>query len=211
MPDVKRSNSSYLSIQSLTSDILVRVISNFDKQTSTCTCHTSDLKKWGKFWFCGTFNHYCQRWSFGEWHSRKIRESLHVCHSPWIPIPTPIPSQFLGGGGGSITSVTIFPPKNKKRNRLSEIEWRSRQPATNRRKHGDRHCQSLRRTWAYLPIRVVCQYLLWGLQFGKKSDPGAKGVYVLPQDFELQLKHLWEMDMGLIIKTEYIAKDGLPF
>ena len=33
-----------------------------------------------------------------------------------------------------------FPPKNKKRNRWSEIEWRSRQPATNRRKHGDRHC-----------------------------------------------------------------------
>ena len=25
------------------------------------------------------------------------------------------------------------------------------------------------------------------------------------------LKHLWEMDMGLIIKTEYIAKDGLLF
>ena len=24
-------------------------------------------------------------------------------------------------------------------------------------------------------------------------------------------KHLWEMDMGLIIKTEYIAKDGLLF
>ena len=23
--------------------------------------------------------------------------------------------------------------------------------------------------------------------------------------------HLWEMDMGMIIKTEYIAKDGLPF
>ena len=45
----------------------------------------------------------------------------------------------------------------------------------------------------------------------EKSEPGAKGVYVLPQDFELQLKHLWEMDMGLIIKTEYIAKDGLPF
>jgi len=25
------------------------------------------------------------------------------------------------------------------------------------------------------------------------------------------MKHLWEMDTGLIIKTEYIAKDGLPF
>ena len=48
-------------------------------------------------------------------------------------------------------------------------------------------------------------------RFGKKSESGAKGVYVLPQDFELQSKHLWEMDMGLIIKTEHIAKDGLPF
>ena len=48
-------------------------------------------------------------------------------------------------------------------------------------------------------------------KFGKKSEPGAKGVHVLPEDFELQLKHLWEMDMGLIIKTEYIAKDGLLF
>ena len=48
-------------------------------------------------------------------------------------------------------------------------------------------------------------------KFGKKSDPGAKGVYGLPQDFERQLKYLWEMDMGLIIKTEYIAKNSLPF
>jgi len=108
-----------------------------------------------------------QPWSFplpfGEWHSRMVQESLHVCHSPSIPILIPIPSQFLGGGWGSITRVTIFPPKNKKRNRWSEIEWRSRQPARNRREHGDSHCWSLRRTWAYLPIRVVCQYLMWGL------------------------------------------------
>jgi len=35
-----------------------------------------------------------------------------------------------------------------------------------------------------------------------RSCDRRKGVYVLPQDVELQLKHLWEMDMGLIIKNK---------
>jgi len=59
-----------------------------------------------------------QRWSFplpfGEWHSRMVRESLRVWHSPWIPIPISIPSTFLGGGGGANPLSPIFPPKKRK-------------------------------------------------------------------------------------------------
>jgi len=58
-----------------------------------------------------------QRWSFplpfGEWHSRMVRESLRVCHSPWIFISIPIPSKFLGGVSHSSHD---FPPNKNKRN-----------------------------------------------------------------------------------------------
>ena len=73
-------------------------------------------------------NGYFQRWSFplpfGEWHSRMVRESLHVCHSPSIPIPIPIPPQFLGGGGVNHSSHD-FPAKKQEteqvvRNRMEE-------------------------------------------------------------------------------------------
>jgi len=74
-----------------------------------------------------------------------------------FPFPFPFPPNSFGGGGGfgRIFGVgghedfgrifegcgsQLFPAKNKKRNRWSEMEWRSIQPATNRRKHGQRHC-----------------------------------------------------------------------
>ena len=58
---------------------------------------------------------------FGEWHSRMVRESLRVCLPPWILIPIPIHSKFLGGRGGSITPVTIFPATKKQTERV--VHW----------------------------------------------------------------------------------------
>jgi len=54
-----------------------------------------------------------------------VRESLRLCHSPWIPIPSHIPilSKFLWGGGGSITQVTIFPPKKTDATGIRLTPW----------------------------------------------------------------------------------------
>ena len=61
-----------------------------------------------------------------------VRESLHVCHSPCIPIPIPIPSKFLVGGKGVNHSSHDFPAKKQEteqvvRNRMEEETGRKKQ------------------------------------------------------------------------------------
>ena len=60
---------------------------------------------------------------------------------------------------------------------------------TNRQKHGDRHCESLRRSWAYLPIRLVCQYLLWGLLPHNRASFCSLSSMIQKPQWERSVRH----------------------